>query len=114
MAWYAPVLTNSEELWILRLTKPSALFALEVTVAMCLFQLRSDVIVIARYLPDLTFSRTSLWTLYGNLIVHFLRVTERIWHLLGLNFISHLVSQLASIFRSSCRIVQSVFDLISL
>ena len=40
MAWYARVMTNSEELWILRLTKPSALFALEVTVAMCLFQLR--------------------------------------------------------------------------
>ena len=32
MAWYAQVLTNSEELWILRLTNPSALFALEVTV----------------------------------------------------------------------------------
>ena len=77
MAWYAQVLTNSEELWILRLTKPSALFALEVTVAMCLFQLRSDVIVIPRYLADLTFSRASLWSLNGNLIGHFLRVTER-------------------------------------
>ena len=114
MAWYARVLTNSEELWILRLTKPSALFALEVIVAMCLFQLRSDVIVIRRYLADLTFSRASLWSLYGNLIGHFLRVTERIWHLLGLNFISHFVSQFAILFRSSCRIVQSVFDLISL
>ena len=31
-----------------------------------------------------------------------------------LNFISHFVSQFASLFRSSCRIVQSVFDLISL
>ena len=31
------------------------LFALEVTVAMCVFQLRSDVIVIPRYLADLTF-----------------------------------------------------------
>ena len=50
MAGYARVLTNSEELWILRLTKPSDLFALEVTVAMCLFQLRSDVIVIPRYI----------------------------------------------------------------
>ena len=69
MAWYARVLINSEELWILRLT--SALFALEVTVAMCLFQLRSDVIVIPRYLADLTFSRASLWSLYGNLIGHF-------------------------------------------
>ena len=108
MAWYARVLTNSEELWILRLTKPSALFALEVTVAMCLFQLRSDVIVIPRYLADLTFSRASLWSLYG----HFLRVTERILHLLGLNSISHFVSQFASLFRSSCRIVRSVFDLI--
>ena len=48
---------------------------LEVTVAMCLFQLRSDVIVIPRYLADLTFSRASLWSLYGNLIGHFLRVT---------------------------------------
>ena len=114
MAWYARVLINSEELWILRLTKPSALFALEVTVAMCLFQLRSDVIVIPRYLADLTFSRVSLWSLYGNLIGHFLRVTERIWHLLGLNFISHFVSQFASLFRYSCRMVQSVFYLISL
>ena len=67
----ARVMTNSEELWILRLTKPSALFALEVTVAMCLFQIRSDVIVIPRYLADLTFSRASLWSLYGNLIGHF-------------------------------------------
>ena len=75
-----------------------------------LFQLKSDVIVIPRYLADLTFSRASLWSLYGNLIGHFLRVTERIWHLLGLNFISHFVSQFASLFRSSCRIVQSVFD----
>ena len=32
MAWYARVLTNLEELWIFRLTKPSALLALEVTV----------------------------------------------------------------------------------
>ena len=55
MAWYARVLTNSEELWILSLTKPSALLALEGTVAMCLFQLRSDVTVIPRYLADLTF-----------------------------------------------------------
>ena len=46
MAWYARVLTNSEQMWILRLTKPSALLALEATAAMCLFQLRSDVIVI--------------------------------------------------------------------
>ena len=61
MVWYARVWTNSEELWILRLTNPSALFALEVTVAMCLFQLRSDVIVIPRFLADLTFS---LWSLY--------------------------------------------------
>ena len=114
MAWYARILTNSEELWILRLTKPSALFTLEVTVTMCLFQLRSDVIVIPRYLAELTFSRASLWSLDGNLIGHFLRVTERIWHLLGLNYISHFVSQFASLFRSSCRIVQSVFDLISL
>ena len=38
--------------------------ALEVTVAMCLFQFRSDVIVIPRYLADLTFSRASLWSLY--------------------------------------------------
>ena len=50
IAWYARVLTNSEDLWILRLTKPSALLALEVTVAMCLFQRRSDVTVIPRYL----------------------------------------------------------------
>ena len=42
MGWYARVLSNSEELWILRLTKPSALFALEVTAAMCLFQLRDQ------------------------------------------------------------------------
>ena len=35
MAWYARVLTISEELWILRLTNPSGLFTLEVTVAMC-------------------------------------------------------------------------------
>ena len=76
MAWYVRIFINSEELWILRLTKPSALFALEVTVATCLFQLRSDVIVIPRYLADLTFSRASLWSLYGNLIGHFLRVTE--------------------------------------
>ena len=68
-------------------------------------------IVIPRYLADLTFSRASLC---GNLIGHFLRVTERIWHLLGLNSISHFVSQFASLCRSSCRIVQSVFDLISL
>ena len=87
---YARVLTNSEELWILRLTKPSALFALEVipctryvainrlylTVAMCLFQFRSDVIVIPRYLADLTFSRASLWSLYGKLIGHFLSVNS--------------------------------------
>ena len=44
----------------------------------------------------------------------FLRVTARIWHLLGLNFISHFVSQFARLFRSFCRIVQSVFYLISL
>ena len=62
MAWYARVLTISEELWILRLTKPSALLAFEVTVAMCLFQLRSD--VIPRYLADFTFSSASLWSLY--------------------------------------------------
>ena len=36
------------------------------------------------------------------------------WHLLGLIFISHFVSQFASLFRSSYRIVQSVFNLISL
>ena len=30
MAWYARVLTISEELWILRLKKPSALFAFQV------------------------------------------------------------------------------------
>ena len=94
--------------------KPGALLAFELTVAMCLFQLRSDVIVIPRYLADFTFSSASLWSLYRNLIRYFLRVTERIWHLLGLNFISHFVSQMASLFRSSCRIVQSAFDLISL
>ena len=71
IAWYSRVLTNSEELWILRLTKPSPLFALEVTVTMCLFQLRSDVIVIPRYLAELTFSRASLWSLDGNFIGHF-------------------------------------------
>ena len=32
VAWYAQVLTNSEEQWILCLTKPSALLAFEVTV----------------------------------------------------------------------------------
>ena len=76
MACYARVLTNSEEWWILRLTKPSALFALEVTVAMCLFQLRSDVIVIPRYLADLTFSRALLWSLYGHLIGHFFAINR--------------------------------------
>ena len=64
MAWYARVLTISEELSILRLTKPSALLAFEVNVAMCLFQLRSDVIVIPRYLADFTFSSASLWSLH--------------------------------------------------
>ena len=53
------MLTNSKELCILRLTKPSAQLALEVTDAMCLFQFRSYVIVILRYLADLTFSRAS-------------------------------------------------------
>ena len=64
MTWNARVLTISEELWIMRLTKPSDLLALEVTVAMRLFQFRLDVIVIPRYLADLTFSRASLWSLY--------------------------------------------------
>ena len=84
-----------------RLMNPSALFAFEVTVAICLFQLRSEVRVIPRYLADLTFSRMTSWRLYWNLIGFFLRVIEIVWHLVGLNCISHLSSHLASVLRSS-------------
>ena len=84
-----------------RLMNPSALFAFEVTVAICLFQLRSEVRVIPRYLADLTFSRMTSWRLYWNLIGFFLRVIEIVWHLVGLNCINHLSSHLASILRSS-------------
>ena len=52
---------------MLRLMNPSALFAFEVTAAMCLFQLWSEVRVIPRYLADLTFSRMTSWRLYWNL-----------------------------------------------
>ena len=55
-AWYARVFTVSDGVRIFLFMSPSVCFAVEVILAMCWFQFRSDVIVMPRYLADLTTS----------------------------------------------------------
>ena len=53
-AWYARVFTVSDGVRIFLFRSPCGRFAVDVIVAMCWFQFRSDVIVTPIYLADLT------------------------------------------------------------
>ena len=55
-AWYARVFTVSDGVRIFLFRSPSVRSAVEVIVAICWFQFRSDVIVTPRYLADFTIS----------------------------------------------------------
>ena len=56
-AWYARILTIVDDVRTFLLTNHNVRLALAVIAAMCLFQVRSDVIVMPKYLADLTVAR---------------------------------------------------------
>ena len=100
----------------LRRRKSIVLVALHEISETCWPQSNLSVIVIPRYLADLTCSNLCWWSEYSNWIWFSgrCRVTLIEWHLATLNFICQSVSHCARLFRSSCRIWQSMGDFIFL
>ena len=86
-AWYARILTIVDDVRTFILTNPNVRLALAVIAAMCLFQVRSDVIVMPRYLADFTVARAWPWRVYCTNMGWRIFVIEILLHLAGLKFI---------------------------
>ena len=80
--------------------RPSILFALLVTLLMCWFHCKSDVIVSPKYLAESVSDKFWLWRVYECTSLCFGRPTLKMKHLSILNCICHMNSHSAILFNS--------------